>query len=416
MNTLAYVILLSNLIILPFDNKADNPEVLAVIKLETGLYERFRTPVAIDLKSFEAYDLSKLTLYEVRDGNRYEVITQITQKDNPQLHWQLDKRTHAGETLTYELINELSRIQAKKMTIQEDAGTYAFMQGTRPVLHYNAATVYPPEGQDEVYKRSGFIHPLFAPNGSVLTNIQPADHLHHYGIWNPWTKTTFRDREVDFWNLRKREGTVRHAGVEEVIEGSIFASLESLHEHIAWPESTLQVLAMKERNITQVFYFDEGMFLVEFAFHITPQEAITLEEFRYGGFVFRGTETWNNTTSDFITSEGLDRDNADGQRARWCVVTGDTSEGRAGILFMGHVHNFNHPEPLRIWPSDANRGNGDVFINFSPTRNTSWSLEEGTTYLLRYRLLVFAGEMDTQMAEKYWNDYANPPLITIEKK
>ena len=29
------------------------------------------------------------------------------------------------------------------------------------------------------------------PSEKVLTNINPEDHWHHYGIWNPWTKVAF---------------------------------------------------------------------------------------------------------------------------------------------------------------------------------------------------------------------------------
>ena len=63
--------------------------------------------------------------------------------------------------------------------------------GNQPLLTYQFKTIYPPKGIDTNYKRSGFIHPLYAPHGQVLTTIQPKDHYHHYGIWNPWTHTFF---------------------------------------------------------------------------------------------------------------------------------------------------------------------------------------------------------------------------------
>jgi type 1 glutamine amidotransferase len=129
----------------------------------------------------------------------------------------------------------------------------------------------------------------------------------------------------------------------------------------------------------------------------------------------RATDQWTNKTTDIFTSEGLGRDAADGERATWCVVNGETQEGKAGILMMGHPANHNHPEPVRVWPTDANRGRGDVFINFSPTRNTQWVLQPGRSYSLRYRMLVFEGEMDKIGADRVWNDFANPPVITVQK-
>ena len=76
----------------------------------------------------------------------------------------------------------------------------------------------PPEGIDPLYKRSAYIHPLWSPGGEVLTRIQPPDHYHHYGIWNPWTHTHFDTMKVDFWNLAEGQGTVRFAEYLEMQE------------------------------------------------------------------------------------------------------------------------------------------------------------------------------------------------------
>jgi len=164
-----------------------------------------------------------------------------------------------------------------------------------------------------------------------------------------------------------------------------------------------------------VFNRSDGRFLIEYSSSLSPVEEIVLEQYRYGGFVLRATEDWTNETSTFVTSRGLNRDQADGERAEWCIVGGDTPFGEAAIMMMGHPANYNHPEPLRVWPSDANRGRGDVFINFSPTRNTRWVLEPGKTYLLRYRMIVFQGILNNDTAERTWNDYAVKPEIAVEK-
>jgi hypothetical protein len=392
-----------------------NRDIVAEIEVDTGSFERAKTPMSVRIDVEAGIDLRELNLLEVGFLKKTPVDAQFVWVDDALVvHWQLGELVKPGTRIKYKLIRKKETEQNEQMKVEPVEGVYTLSQGNQHVLSYNAATVYPPEGEDEAYKRSGFIHPLYAPNGAVLTQIQPADHLHHYGVWNPWTKTTFRDEEVDFWNLRKLQGTVRHAGVLQQQEGPVFAALKVMHEHIAWPESTKQVLAMNEINSTRVYEFNENTFMVDFEFQLTPQEPIVLEEYRYGGFVFRGTEEWTNQTSDFFTSEGLNRDQADGRRARWCVVSGTTTQGEASILFMGNPANYNHPEPLRVWPSDGNRGRGDVFINFSPTRNTSWSLQAKETYTLAYRVLVINGTIDAALAEKFWNDYNNPPVVTLK--
>mgnify|MGYP001547850572 CR=1 FL=1 len=48
---------------------------------------------------------------------------------------------------------------------------------------------------------------------------------------------------------------------------------------------------------------------------------------------------------------------------------------------------------------------------FTPIRDNKWELAPGKNYVLRYRLLVFDGELSSAEAERYWNDFANPPVI-----
>ncbi|MFO7935534.1 MAG: DUF6807 family protein, partial [Bacteroidales bacterium] len=138
--------------------------------------------------------------------------------------------------------------------------------------------------------------------------------------------------------------------------------------------------------------------------------------YRYGGGIgFRATEKWHKDNSTVLTSEGKNRLNADGTKARWCIVEGESvsEEERSGILFMGHTSNRAFPEPMRVWPVDANRGRGDVFFEFCPIRHKDWKLDKGRDYTLKYRLLVFDGSLSAEEAEMHWQGFANPPRVEI---
>src|SRR5678816_3747477 len=106
--------------------------------------------------------------------------------------------------------------------------------GDKKLLTYQFKTVYPPAGQDTNYKRSGFIHPLYTPHGQILTRIQPPDHYHHYGIWNPWTHTVFESDTVDFWNIADKKGTARFVKFTSKYSGPKYAEYTALHEHVAF--------------------------------------------------------------------------------------------------------------------------------------------------------------------------------------
>ncbi len=281
----------------------------------------------------------------------------------------------------------------------------------RPVLTYRIGEQMPPEGVDPLFRRSGFIHPLRSPGGEVLTQIQPSDHYHHYGIWGPWTKTRIGDREIDYWNLGKGEGTVRARAILTSSTGPDHAAFTALQSHIDLGHEEGERVTMDE--FYEVRYLGEEQGAPRYTVDITSifrnviEDTIVFEAYRYGGGLgFRATERWNAGNSSVLTSEGEERVTADGTRARWCLVEGESSveEGRSGILFMSHPDNREHPEPMRVWPEDAQ--GGALFFEFCPIRYREWVIEPGKDYTLKYRLVVFDGSLSAEQAENYWNQFA----------
>ena len=85
-----------------------------------------------------------------------------------------------------------------------------------------------------------------------------------------------------------------------------------------------------------------------------------------------------------------------------------------GAVMLSYPANYNYPEPLRIWDENSNGGRGDMFANFSPTKDKDWLLEPGKTYLLKYRLVVFNGRFDAAKAESAWQNFTKPPVVKVE--
>jgi hypothetical protein len=145
---------------------------------------------------------------------------------------------------------------------------------------------------------------------------------------------------------------------------------------------------------------------------------IMLNAYRYGGGIgFRATEKWDKANCTVLTSEGKTRIDADGSNARWCIVEGEsgTQAGRSGILFLSHPSNRMHPEPMRVWPLDANGGRGDMYFEFVPIRHEDWKLDTRKDYTLKYRMVIFDGKMDAKTAEMYWNSFAINPKTQMKK-
>lgn len=371
-------------------------------------------PVSIPLDNITRLPDTALALYEVSGNNRVPQPFQIERHDNRRLHWIITPNA-TQKKRTYELAQVQQTPAGREMSLTKNDGALVIGSGDKKLLQYNFKTVYPPPGVDTVFKRSAFIHPLWSPRGQSLTRIQPPDHYHHYGIWNPWTHLLYKGDTLDLWNLNAKKGTVRFAHFIEAQAGQVFAEYGALHEHVAFRRSGHEVMINEVQTVRVYRPSDHNFYVADITISMTCVTApVLLLKYRYGGLGWRTTEQWNKDNSEVLTSDGKKRRNADGSKARWCLVQGAVDDDHAGVLMMSFPTNYNHPEPLRIWPEDQYK-RGDMFANFSPTKDKDWLLEPGKNYVLRYRFIVFNGPFTEAQSEAAWQNFSAPPSVTVKK-
>lgn len=398
---------------------ADN--VICQLIVESGNIDRNESVVSVPLDHITFVHDSMLNLFEISENKRIKTEIQFEVQGNKRyMYWILTDNTPKGKKRHYELVVSNNQPEAIQHTVSilNSEGGYEFLFNGKKVLKYNTQIVEPPEGVEESFRRSGFINPLYAPDQTVLTRIPDSvsDHLHHYGIWNAWKKVLFRGEEIDFFAPQFGQGTVRHVGVVARNEGPVYSKLQVLREHITWQNTDKETVAMSDLLDIKVNNNNKDLYIIDMGFQYNPLDTFLIKQYRYAGFSFRATDYWTKENTTIITSEGLTRDDADSKRSRWCIVTGDTPKGTVSILFMSHPGNYNHPEPMRIWPSYSNNKTGNVFVNYSPSRNTDWMLLPGHSYLLRYRMLITDGALNKNEAENAWMEFSNPVNVVSIKK
>lgn len=401
-------------------------EPLARFTVAAGDHGRLDTPVSVDLSGVPlGFAGDQYRLLEVTGGKNVDVPVQLEAGSPPRIWWVLSGKTPAGKERTYELHAGASRA-ITGVTTEKDDKVLLIKQGQTKVLSYNHAIVPPPplvqmgekyKDTRYLYHRSGFIHPLWSPSGSVLTGIHPPDHYHHLGLWMPWTHTRFKGKLIDFWNLGSGLGTVRFTRILSKTSGPVFGGFQIEHDHVVLndpKDDSDDVIALKEVWDVRVYNIggpDKGYWLWDLvsAQRCVADSPLLLEAYRYGGWGYRATADWKGATAAYLTSEGKSREDGHSTTARWCDTSGVSDGQWKGMTFFSNPHNLKHPEHMRIWPGYDQ----EVFFNWMPYQAEEMEMKPGEDFVYRYRQYVHEGKVNVDRTEQVWNDYAHPPKVEM---
>lgn len=297
----------------------------------------------------------------------------------------------------------ISPLSAADIKTAESDETITISRGDTPILTYHTAEVPAPEGVDPVFNRSGFIYPMHAPSGGIVTGIHPDDHYHHLGLWHAWVKTKYGKAEPDFWNLKEKTGRVRYVATKEVRENGFTVEQEQV-AYLDGPDPEPTVILRETLAVDASFV--DGANVIDYVLTQTnvAEKALEFPAYRYGGGIaFRGPLDWNKENSDYLTSEGLDRKNSHTTRARWVAMFGPSENGEgkdATVVILCHPENQDAPQHIRTWD------NGKMFFNYVPAQEHAWGIGSGQSTTQRYRIVILDGKADAATVEPFWIAYA----------
>jgi hypothetical protein len=157
--------------------------------------------------------------------------------------------------------------------------------GHRPILFYRSR---PPAAAEPW--RVHYLHPVHAPDGRLLSEDAPADHVHQRGVYWAWRRILLHDVPVaDGWVGRDLNLQVSVPRFEALADG-----VGRLHTRAVWRvrQAPLALDLIEENTTFDVSVLEPGEFRIEIEIHLRAlQSGVALagtdDEKGYGGFSFR---------------------------------------------------------------------------------------------------------------------------------
>jgi len=269
-----------------------------------------------------------------------------------------------------------------KIEIDPDTQRYTFYDGERPVCTYNFGTVPVPEalvGKKHAIARSNYVHPIYGPNGEVLTEDYIKDHPHHRGIYWAWPEVTYQGKKGDLHALNRV--FTRPVEILQQQQSEKFAQLKA--ENV-WKWDDTEEIVREYATIT-VYPMENGLQNIDFTLRFEAlKEGVSIarrKQKQYGGFNIRLSARENQVITTHTDPESAS------PRKSWAELTGIPPKGKEpiGLAVLQHPSNPLYPGD---WADYAK-------INWVqptfPESGTAYELKPGQLLDLSFRVIVRSG-------------------------
>lgn len=265
----------------------------------------------------------------------------------------------------------LAELPAGALAAAQNREKLAFAFGGAPRFEYRYAANLP----------KPYVHPLYAPEGSVLTLDSPPDHKHHRALMFGWSDVN----GADFWgepdSTPGPHGLTVHQKFEKVREKS--GELKELNHWVAGGR-----ILLIERRTLRALPPGADTLALDWESELKPagsEIALKAHKLGFDGLGIRFVRKMDGGT--VLNSAGAGSvEEANGQAARWCAYCGELEKGGpGGVAIFDHPFNPRHPNPFFVMKKKFG------YLSAAPTFHDPLLVQPGKPLRLRYRVLAFSG-------------------------
>ncbi len=254
--------------------------------------------------------------------------------------------------------------------------------GQKPVARYQ---LQKPGAGAASAESACYFHPVSTPGGTVVTEVAPADHPHHRGIFLGFVEVGGAARG-DFWGWGEPAPTAGRRIVNQSIEapqpalGS--ARFRALNE---WQVDGKRLI---REDLRASIGFHDGATMIDLAMQLTVEADVTLARWAFGGFAVRvrkegGVTAFNAEGPVTRQAPKHTEPTSNWPDAPWYGLSLKSAEGKAASLVVANRAS-NPPTTWHVVP-------GIGLINPCITAPAAVTLTAAKPLVLRYRILAFDG-------------------------
>lgn len=268
------------------------------------------------------------------------------------------------------------------------------------------------------------LYPVYTSGGTIVTRGfpldprpgEPTDHPHHLGVWFNFENVN----GLDFWNNsyaipKEKKHLYGWIHVNKITKISSGRLQGSISYQAGWNNQQKETLL--QENTRLEFSGSKDLRIIDRVTVLTADTVVTFTDVKDGMLGMRiarelqiplerdqrSIDERDNPSvaknpfehqpnGNYITSEGIEGDEAWGTRARWCKVYGKMGKDSVSITIFDHPKNINYPG---FWHA---RGYGLFAINplgeriFTNGKSyKDLKLEKGDSVTFRFRIVVSEG-------------------------
>ncbi len=268
-----------------------------------------------------------------------------------------------------------------------DSQHWLITEDGKPVFVYNYGPILAP-GFPEKMSRSTYLHPVYLPDGRVITDDFNPDHPHHRGISWMWPVVIWNGRNEDLWTVGKVKQ--KYSGKMDWKDGRSQATL-SVRNH--WYLTDTGETIVNERVDITIHSARQGTRRLDFVLRFeAAKDPVELRgdptnNKGFGGFNMRFAkrdEPKPGAATVIRTEKGINEKDGVNEVHLWAQVEGLFAGKPGGARVIDDPSNPNYPN------------NGWLMRHGFGALNPSWPalkpfvLESGKPVTLKYSVILYS--------------------------